>query len=99
MCEMWLMNLAENKLLEEIYPMFEDSMTPAEFGKACYSVIKELDEFKSLMEQIKLLLDPSKPVQNIKRLDGRLRNLVINDLIDLYKPIITSELYGYSEIS
>lgn len=95
MCEMWLMNLAENKLLEDIYPMFENTMTPAEFGKACYLILTKIDEFKDLLDHIAVLLDPSTPAQNIKRLNGRLRNLVINELIELYKPIITSELYGH----
>jgi radical SAM superfamily enzyme YgiQ (UPF0313 family) len=99
MCEMWLMNLAENKLLQEVYPMFEDSMTAPDFGKRCYDIIKELDEFKDIIKQIRNILDPNTPPQNIKRLDGKLRNIVINDLLDLYKPIITSELYGYSKVS
>lgn len=95
MCEMWLMNLAENKLLEEIYPMFQDSMSPAQFGKSCYKVIRNLDVFQNIILEIKDLLNPNTQPRNIKRLNGRLRNLVINELIDLYKPIITSELYGY----
>jgi hypothetical protein len=95
MCEMWLMNLAENKLLEEIYPMFQDSMSPAQFGKNCYNIIRDFDVFQDIILQIKQLLNPNTQPCNIKRLNGRLRNLVINELIDLYKPIITSELYGY----
>lgn len=99
MCEMWLMNLAENKLLEEIYPMFEGDLTPSEFGKKCYKVMIELDDFKNVMQQIKKILNPNSSPQNIKRINGRLRNLVINELIDLYKPLITSELYECSEVS
>lgn len=95
MCEMWLMNLAENKLLEEIYPMFQHSMSPAQFGKNCYNIIIPFDAFQDINLQIKDLLNPNTQPCNIKRLNGRLRNLVINELIDLYKPIITSELYGY----
>jgi hypothetical protein len=95
MCEMWLMNLAENKLLEEIYPMFQDSISPAQFGKNCYKVMRNLDVFQDIILEIKDLLNPNTQPRNIKRLKGRLRNLVINELIDLYKPIITSELYGY----
>ena len=95
MCEMWLMNLAENKLLEEIYPMFQDSISPAQFGKNCYNIIRDFDVFQDIILQIKQLLNPNTQPCNIKRLNGRLRNLVINELIELYKPIITSELYGH----
>lgn len=94
MCEMWLMNLAENKLLETIYPMFESVMTPSDFGKKCFNIIRQFDEFKTIMNQIEMLLDPQKPTQNIKRLNGELRNLVVDELLDRYKPIIVSELYA-----
>lgn len=96
MCEMWLMNLAENKLLQEIYPMFEDSFSAAQFGKNCFTILMTIDEFKDIMKQINVLLHPDTPAQNIKRLDGKLRNIIINDLLDLYKPVITSELYGFN---
>lgn len=99
MCEMWLMNLAENKLLEEIYPMFEDRSSPAEFGKKCFLILMQLDEFKNIMTQIKSLLDPNTKPQNIKRLNSELRNVVVNKLLNKYKPIITSELYEYSKVS
>lgn len=98
MCEIWLMNLAENKLLEEIYPMFEDTLSPAEFGKKCFLILMRLDEFKNIMTQIKSLLDPNTKPQNIKRLNGELRNDVVNKLLNKYKPIITSELYEYSKV-
>jgi hypothetical protein len=99
MCEMWLMNLCENNLLKNIYHMFEDIMTPAEFGKLCYSIIIQFEEFQTIMDQIKMLLDPTSSPQNIKRLNGRLRNLVIDELIENYKPIIVSELYAHTTVS
>lgn len=95
MCEMWFMNLAENKLLEEIYPMFEDSYTPSEFGRKCYKIMQCLDDFTIINDQIKDLLNPKTEPKNIKRLNGQLRNLIINDLIEKNKPIIVSELYGH----
>lgn len=95
MCEMWIMNLAENKLLEEIYPMFENVHSPSDFGKMCYQILKHCDEFPEIYEQVKLLLDPNTPPQNIKRLNGMLRNTVIDNMVTKNKPIIVSELYGY----
>jgi len=95
MCEMWFMNLAENKLLEEIYPMFVTMLTPSDFGRRCYKIIKKLDDFQDIDNQIKDLLNPNTETKNIKRLNGRLRNLVIDELVEKYKPVIVSELYGY----
>jgi hypothetical protein len=95
MCEMWFMNLAENKLLEDIYPMFEDTMSPGTFGQRCYKIFSQLDEFQDINQQIQELLDPTTEPKNIKRLNGRLRNLIINELIEQYKPYIVSALYEH----
>ncbi len=96
MCEMWIMNLAENKLLEQIYPMFEQFMKPNVFGKYCFDIISSMEEFPIIFEQVKNLLDPKTEAQNIKRLNGRLRNLVVDELIENNKPIIISEMFKFS---
>jgi hypothetical protein len=95
MCEMWIMNLAENKLLEQIYPMFEQFMKPNVFGKYCFDIISSMEEFPIIFEQVKNLLDPKTEAQNIKRLNGRLRNLVVDELIENNKPIIISEMFKF----
>jgi hypothetical protein len=93
MAEMWFMNLAENKLLEHVYPMFKHDIIPAEFGRSCYQIIKQIDEFQPINNQIQDLLNPITPAQNIKRLNGELRNLVVDQFIDKYSTIIVSEIY------
>lgn len=93
MCEMWFMNLAENKLLQEIYPIFEKEISPGNFGKECYNILKELEEFEPINDYIKNLLNPKTETQNIKRINGKLRNFVIDDFVDKYKALIISEIY------
>lgn len=93
MCEMWFMNLAENRLLEKIYPMFENDILPSEFGKMCYRILSQTDEFAVIHKQIQDLLDPNTSPKNIKRLNGKLRNFAIDDLTDKYRTIIVSQIY------
>ena len=94
MCEMWIMNLAENKLLKELYGMFEDTMSPAEFGKQCYETMSTLDGFSNIHKEVLNLLDPNTPPQNIKRLAGQLRNIVIDNFIDRNRSLIINGFYS-----
>lgn len=92
-CEMWFMNLAENKLLKDFYEMFENSMSPAEFGKKCYEIISSLDDFLPIYKEVQNLLDPNTEPQNIKKLKGQLRNITIDDFLENNKLFIISGFY------
>ena len=94
MCEMWFMNLSQNNLLRDVYPMFSDEMKPDEFGKYCFKILSQMDGFDEIYEEVKDILNPETPTRNIKRLQGKLRNIVINEFIDRYKHILISELTG-----
>lgn len=91
--EMWFMNLAGNHLLEHYYPIFRPYCEPPEFGKMAFALIQTFDEFPEIWQEIMDILDPDTPARNNKRLQGRLRNLVIEEMLDKYSRIIFSELY------
>lgn len=94
MCEMWFMNIAGNYLLKNMYFTFEKDMKASEFGQKCFSVIFRLEEFLPIYEEIKTILDPQKPISNIKRINGKLRNEVIENFIEKNEKIIFSEVYS-----
>ncbi len=93
MHEMFFMNQAGNILLKEIYPGVQDLMTPKEFGKRCYEIIKTLPDFKEINSEIMDIYDPKTPPRSIKKLLGNKRLEVIEDFILRNKILITSELY------
>jgi hypothetical protein len=93
MCEMWFMNLAQNNLLQYIYPLFETEISPSDFGKRCFVILKNLDGFAELWQQIEDILNPDTPPKNIKRLKGEVRNIVIDNFINKNKNLIVSEMY------
>jgi hypothetical protein len=97
MHEMWFMNHAGNKLLKELYPIYAKQLTPAEFGRYCYRILKKLPGFNSIHNYIVDLLNPNTPSRSIKRINNNLRTDVINDFIDYVKPALHSELFLYAE--
>lgn len=97
MHEMWFMNHAGNKLLKELYPTYAKQLTPAEFGRYCYQILKKLPGFNSIHNYIVDLLNPNTPSRSIKRINNNLRTDVINDFIDYVKPALHSELFLYAE--
>jgi hypothetical protein len=99
MVEMWIMNHAGNKLLQDIYPAFEDKITASDFGKQCYETLKLLPEFNSIYSYVVDLFDPATPVKSIKRINNRLRTDVINEFIDNAAPILYSNVFMYAERS
>jgi radical SAM superfamily enzyme YgiQ (UPF0313 family) len=92
MVEMWFMNTAGNFLLRYIYSFVQEYVTPSEFGKICYSVIKDLDEFQHLNSEIRNILNSKTPTRNIRRLMGKLRVITIENFLTKYKTIIYSEV-------
>lgn len=97
MYEMWFMNHAGNKLLEEVYPTYVAKLTPSEFGKHCYQILKTVPGFNKIHEYIVDLLNENTKPKSIKRIYNQLRTMVINDFVELAKPIINSELFIIAE--
>jgi len=93
MYEMWFMNHAGNKLLKEIYPSYCNKITPAEFGKQCYKVLKKVPGFQTIHNYIVDLLDSNTETKSIKRIHGELRTQVINEFIERSKPLLHSEMF------
>jgi len=91
-CEMWFMNLAGNYLLKHIYEMFESYYTPAEFGKRCFEVIKTLPEFDEIWDEIIDLLNPNTPPRNNKRIQGRVRHIIIEEFLEKNLFLIKNEI-------
>jgi hypothetical protein len=94
MCEMWFMNIAGNYILKNIYSNFSNDMSPSIFAQEVYKLISQFDAYESIYEEIQKILDPTKPVSNIKRLKGKLRNEVIEEFISQNEKIIFSEIYS-----
>jgi putative methyltransferase len=90
--EMWIMNLAGNYLLKNLYESFSESVSPATFGKACFEVIKELDGFDEIWNEATDILNPNTPARNIKRLQGKLKFVVIEQFLSKNMHIIYSEV-------
>lgn len=93
MCQMSFMNIAGNFLLEHIYSMFEDTFTPTQFAKKCYSIITELDGFTELYSELEKIYDPTTEAMNIKRLNGVLRVEAIYNFLETNRVIITSQVF------
>jgi len=93
MHEMWFMNQACNILLELIYPLYENKITPSDFGKECYKILRMLPEFDDIHNYVvDLFNDKTKP-KSIKKINGKLRTNVFNEIISNNKNIIISELF------
>lgn len=96
--EMWLMNLCGNWLLKNMYEVFCNKHTPAEFGKACFKVMMKFPEFVSLYDEATDILNPDTPTKNIKRLKGVLRNTVAEQFLIKNEKIIFSEVFKLLEL-
>jgi radical SAM superfamily enzyme YgiQ (UPF0313 family) len=93
LCEMWIMNLSGNWLLQNLYENFSKDFDPAKFVKLCWNIMNILEGFDIIWHEVKEILNPNSPPKNIKRLQGKLRNTVILDLLEKNKKIIFNELF------
>lgn len=93
MHEMWFMNQACNILLELIYPLYKNQITPSDFGKECYKILRMLPEFNNIHNYIVDLFDINTEPKSIKKINGKLRIDVFNEIISNNKHIIISELF------
>jgi len=92
MVEMWFMNNASNYLLQNIYPLFTDYLTPPVFAKRCFNIISNLSEFKIIFDEIYDIYDSSTPPKSIRKLQGQFRVKTIEAFLVKNKKIIINEI-------
>lgn len=93
MVEMWIMNHAGNMLMRDIYPKLQDIITPPEYGRLCYSILKQLPGFDVIYNEVVDIFDPDSEPRSIKRLCGQLRTDVLEEFVKNAHPVIYSEVY------
>jgi len=94
MTEMWFMNNAANYILQHIYSsFFKDFTTPPIFAKACFDVIKTLDGFDVIWDEIIDIYDPETPPKSIRKLGGKFRVDTIEEFLRENDVIIRSEVF------
>lgn len=90
--EMWFMNSAANHLLQYVYEFYQNDMTPGEFARVCWTVIRRLEGFAPLWEEIGDIFNPDTPPRSIRRLGDKFRVDAITELLDNNITIIKSEV-------
>lgn len=92
MKEMWFMNIAGNYLLKNAYGELKNLFTPGEFCKKCYNVIRNLEEFKTLENEINDLFNPLTEPRSIRRLGGQFRRECVENFLFSNQSVILSEV-------
>lgn len=82
MIEMWIMNNAANYLLKNLYEPFENNLSPGDFVKQCYEVIKEFEDFKVIEKEVRDIFNIDTPPRSIRQLSGRFRVDVIEEMLE-----------------
>lgn len=80
--EMWFMNQAANYLLKNLYEYYKEYMTPGEFARSCYEIIRELEDFKIIKAEIDDIFDPTTPARSIRQLCGQFRVDTVESLLE-----------------
>lgn len=80
--EMWFMNQAANYLLKNLYEYYQEYMTPGEFTRTCYKIIKELEDFKIIKAEIDDIFDPNTSARSIRQLCGQFRVDTVESLLE-----------------
>jgi len=83
MHEMWFMNVCGNILLENHYETFKNVISPGDFCRMSYQIIKDkIPEFKIIHKNIVDILNPDSPARGLKRIvHNRSRLECIMDLV------------------
>lgn len=93
MHQMYFMNNSANYLLKNIYPIFDEIISPQGFTKACFYVIINLDGWEGIYTEIKDIFDPTTPPRSIRQLGGKFRVDTIEEFLEKNRPILISELF------
>jgi hypothetical protein len=86
------MNNAGNYLLKNLYPGIKDLIDPPNFGRACYKIIKELEDFTPIYSEIVNIFDDTSPPKSIRRLGDRFRTDAIEEMLERNLITIKNEL-------
>lgn len=71
MHEMWFMNVCGNILLQRHYDTFREVLTPGQYCRLCYQVIRDcIPGFDIVHENIIDILNPDTPPRGLKRIIG-----------------------------
>jgi len=90
--EMWFMNNASNFLIKNCYHLFETYITPGDFAKLSFNIIKQLDDFIPIQEEIDDIFDQNSKPRSIRMLLGKFRIQTIEELLINNLEIIKSEV-------
>lgn len=90
--EMWFMNNAGNFLIKNCYHLFETYITPGDFAKLSFNIIKQLDDFIPIQEEIDDIFDQNSKPRSIRMLLGKFRIQTIEELLINNLEIIKSEV-------
>ena len=90
--EMWFMNTAGNFLLKNCYHLFEAYMSPGDFTKLSFNIIKQLDNFIPIQKEIADIFDENSKPRSIRMLLGKFRTQTIEELLINNLEIIKSEV-------
>lgn len=92
MHEMWFMNNAGNYLLKNIYEGVQDYIDPPNFGKECYKIIRNLDDYKPIHDEIVDIFDEKTSPKSIRKLQNRFRTDVVEEMLENNLSTIKNEL-------
>jgi len=96
--EMWFMNNATNYLLQNFYEGIKNYCRPPEFAKACFEVIKQLDDYQPIKKEIDDIFNPNTPPKSIRKLNGKFRidtiNTMLKDNIEIIKSEAMAKILG-----
>lgn len=92
--QMFFMNFAGNILVREFYDMFKDNINVPEFAKECWEILKTLDGFQKIYDEIDDILNPDTPPRNINTIGGQVRTEAIPNWIKNNKLIILNSLFN-----
>lgn len=90
--QMWFMNNAGNYLLRYIYPIVSDYIDPPNFGKECFRIISQFDEYHKIYDEIVDIFNENTPAKSIRKLQGRFRTDVIEDMLKQNSILLKNQL-------
>jgi hypothetical protein len=91
--EMFFMNSAGNYLLEHIFPGFVQIMTPPEFARMTFKILKTFDGYEDFKSEIDDIFNPNSPPRSIKKLGGKLRTDAIREFLIANRQLLINELF------
>ncbi len=92
MIEMWFMNNAANYLLRYIYPGFINYLSPPEFARSSYQILKTMEDFEAIYAEIYDIFNPETPARSIRKLKDDFRVIIIETFLKENESVLKAEL-------